>query len=256
MADKSKVRGTFKIRAMKTGRIKRPEAQQPRLILPRVGKLKIGMKSPQGYPQSIDYFLPVGKYAALFTQAYGDKPQTIQIVFPDDDPAKVCNEQYEYRDDDGRLIARGDGETFDVWDGKKYEPLTVSAYPNLMASIAKRYPNKAVKAGGDGWRITLTLNFIVPLVRGVAGVWTFETKGTASTIPAIRDTFDGMLEQRGFVKGVIFDLNVQFAKTQKPGDNSRFPVVSLVPNESADNVLKVQKAWEPIKRLEGGDNSN
>lgn len=43
----------------------------------------------------------------LFTQAYGEKPQTIQIVFPDDDPAKVCNERYEYRDDDGRLIAAG-----------------------------------------------------------------------------------------------------------------------------------------------------
>lgn len=79
---------------------------------------KIGMKNANGYPQSVDYFIPTGKYAGLFTQAYGEKPQTIQIVFPDDDPAKVCNERYEYRDDDGRLIAAGDGETFQVWDGK------------------------------------------------------------------------------------------------------------------------------------------
>jgi hypothetical protein len=61
-----------------------------------------------------------------------------------------------------------------------------------------------------------------------------------------------MLAERGFCKGIIFDLNVQFA-TQKPGDRSRFPVVSLVPNESADNVLKVRKAWEPVKELEGGE---
>ena len=104
--------------------------------------------------------------------------------------------------------------------------------------------------GHDGWEITLTLNFIVPLVRGVAGVWQFSTKGTASTIPQIRETFDGMLAERGFCKGIIFDLNVQFATTQKPGDRSRFPVVSLVPNESADNVLKVRKAWEPAKQLD------
>lgn len=93
------------------GRIKRPEAQQSRLILPRVGQIKIGIKNANGYPQSVDYFIPTGKYAGLFTQAYGEKPQTIQIVFPDDDPAKVCNERYEYRDDDGRLIAAGDGDT-------------------------------------------------------------------------------------------------------------------------------------------------
>lgn len=124
------------------GRIKRPEAQQSRLILPRVGQIKIGMKNANGYPQSVDYFIPTGKYAGLFTQAYGEKPQTIQIVFPDDDPAKVCNERYEYRDDDGRLIAAGGGDTFQVWDGKKYETLTTEKYPNLMQSITKRYPNK------------------------------------------------------------------------------------------------------------------
>lgn len=84
------------------GRIVRPEAEKSRLILPRVGQIKIGMKNANGYPQSVDYFIPTGKYAGLFTQAYGEKPQTIQIVFPDDDPAKVCNERYEYRDDDGR----------------------------------------------------------------------------------------------------------------------------------------------------------
>lgn len=235
---------------MAQGRIKRPDADRGRLILPRVGFIKIGMKNANGYPQSVDYFIPVGKYAGLFTQAYGEKPQTIQIVFPDDDAEKVCKEEYTYRDDEGRLIASGDGETFKVWDGKKYETLTISDYPNLMAGISKRYPNRAVQKGGDGWVITLTLTFIVPLVRGIAGVWQFSTKGAASTIPAIRETFDGMLAERGFCKGVIFDLNVQFATTQKPGDKSRFPVVSLVPNESADNVLKVKKAWEPIKQIE------
>lgn len=232
------------------GRIKRPEAQNNRLVLPRVGFIKIGMKNERGLPQSVDYFIPVGKYANLFTQAYGEKPQTIQIVFPDDDPEKVCNERYEYRDDDGRLIAEGNGEVFKVWDGQKYEQLTIEQYPNLMAGISKRYPNRAVKKGLDGWKVTLTLTFIVPLVRGIAGVWQYTTNGSASTIPAIRETFDGMLSERGFCKGIIFDLNVQYATTQKPGDKSRFPVVSLVPNESADNVLKIKKAFEPVKKIE------
>ena len=72
------------------GRIQRnePNAQ---MVLPRIGKIKIGKKSERGFPQSVDYFIPSGKYAGLFTQAYGEKPQSIQIVFPSDDAATVCN---------------------------------------------------------------------------------------------------------------------------------------------------------------------
>lgn len=232
------------------GRIKRPEQNNTRLVLPRVGFVKIGMRNERGLPKSLDYFLPVGKYAGLFTQAYGETPQTIQIVFPDDDPEKVCNERYEYRDDDGRLIAEGNGEVFKVWDGQKYNELTIEDYPNLMQGVSNKYPNRLSKKDGDGWKVILTLTFIIPLVRGIAGVWQFSTSGSASTIPAIRETFDGMLNERGFCKGIIFDLSVQYATSQKPGDKSKYPVVSLVPNESLDNVLKVKKAFEPIKKLD------
>jgi len=221
-----------------------------------VGFIKIGIKNANGYPQSVDYFIPRGKYSGLFSKAYGAKPQTIQIVFPDDDPAKVCNERYEYRDDEGRLIASGDGEIFQVWNGNKYDELTIKKYPNLMIGISKRYPNRLVQKGGNGWGIVLTLNFIIPCVRGIAGIWQFTTNGTASTIPAIRETFDGMLSERGFCKGIIFDLNVQFATTQKPGDKSRFPVVTLVPNESSENILKVKQAWESVKQIKEIKNDN
>ena len=125
-----------------------------------------------------------------------------------------------------------------------------------MIGISKRYPNRLVQKGGNGWGIVLTLNFIIPCVRGIAGIWQFTTNGTASTIPAIRETFDGMLSERGFCKGIIFDLNVQFATTQKPGDKSRFPVVTLVPNESSENILKVKQAWESVKQIKEIKNDN
>lgn len=231
------------------GRIIRKE-QVNRLPFPRIGFIKIGYKDERGYPRSVNYFIPQGKYASLFTKAYGDKPDTIQIVFVSDDPEKVCNEMYEYRDDAGKLIAWGDGETFNVWDGQKYNELSVKDYPKLMQGVARKYPNRIVRAGGDGWQVTLTLTFIIPLVRGVAGVWQFVTKGDASSIPGIRDTFDAMLSERGFVKGIIWDMNVQFAKSQKPGETSRYPVVSIVPNESEGNVAKVKEAWRPVRQIE------
>lgn len=230
--------------------IKKASVEISKLALPRVGMIKIGFKDERGFPRSVDYFIPTGKYASLFTKAYGEKPQTIQVVFPDDDPAKVCNERYEYRDDEGRLLATGDGENFQIWNGKEYQEVSTEQSPNLMKSVEKRHPNKLYQKTGDGWQIILTLNFIIPCVRGIAGVWQFSTKGNASTIPNVRNVFDAMLEMKGYCKGIIFDMSVQYAKSQKPGDKSRYPVVSLVPNESEENIRTIKAAYEPIKVLE------
>lgn len=230
------------------GRIKRPGAEESRLPFPVVGKIKVGKKaiSKNGkeYPVSTDYFLPNGKYAALFTKAYGEKPNTIQIVFPEDDARKVCNEYYEYRDTRGQLVATGDGEVFKVWNGKEYAPYSTDKYPDIMDRVAQKYQSLT------GWRVRLTLTFILPLVRGIAGCWQFETNGNASSIPNIRDTFDMMQAERGSCKGVIFDLVVKFAQSQKPGENSRYPVVSLIPNESEENIKLVLEAKKPVKVLE------
>lgn len=209
------------------GRIRRPE--QSGLSLPEVGRLHIGIKSEKGFPMSIDYFRPTGKYAELFTKAYGDKPSTIQVIFTSDAAEQVCNERYEYRDNAGALVSYGDGEIFYVWDGKQYAPFSSEEYPDIMERIAKRYPTKK---GDDSWAVTLTMRFIVPAVRGVVGVWQFSTKGKASSIRNIRDSFDGIQQLRGTVTGTVFDLSVQFAKSNKPGSNSRYPVVSLTANDT------------------------
>lgn len=227
-----------------TGRIYRPEQGASLLELPEVGRLHIGMKSEKGYPVSIDYFRPTGKYAQLFTAALGERPQTIQVIFPDDDPEKVCNERFEYRDDKGALVARGDGRVFEIWDGKRYAAYRVTEYPDIVDQIAARNPTKR---GADNWDVVLTLRFIVPAVRGVVGVWQFSTKGRASSVKNIRDSFDGVQMMRGTVTQTVFDLSVQFAKSNKPGVNSRYPVVSLVANDN--RIMELQKAIEPTQKI-------
>lgn len=214
--------------------------QETRLPFPQIGRVKCGMKSEKGYPMSVDYFVPSGSYAPLFTQAYGEKPSTIQIVFPSDDAELVCREEYILRDNAGKLVSSGDGLNFRTWSEKqkKYIDVTTEEQPNLMEMLSKHY--------GQEWKVTLTLNFILPLVRGVMGCWQFVTKGSASTIPQVRDTFDTMLEQNGKVAGVIFDLSVVMHKSNKPNDASRYPVVSLVPNESRDNLIKIREAKKPV----------
>lgn len=230
------------------GRIYRPEQANNILALPEIGRLHIGKKQAgnngREYPVSVDYFIPSGKYAGLFTQALGEKPQTIQVIFPDDTPEKVCNERYEYRDDKGALVARGDGQTFEIWNGEKYAPYSVDTYPDIMAQIERNNPTKR---GAENWDIVLTLRFIVPAVRGIVGVWQFSTKGKASSVKNIRESFDGVRLMRGTVTQTVFDLSVQFAKSNKPGVNSRYPVVSLVANDN--RIAEIKQAMAPEQNL-------
>lgn len=223
--------------------------EEHRLAFPIVGRIKCGMKSDRGFPMSVDYFIPSGNYAPLFTQAYGEKPSTIQIVFPSDDAELVCREEYVLRDGQGKLVATGDGETFKTWSekAKKYIIVTTTEQPDIMAMLEKHYKQE--------WKITLTLVFILPLVRGIMGCWQFQTKGSASTIPQVRDAFDAMLETNGKAAGVIFDLSVKMHVSQKPNEKSRYPVVTLVPNESFENLQKVHEARKPIALIESPENA-
>lgn len=233
------------------GRIKRPEPNLQHMSLTRIGKIKTGYKHPEkGYPVSTDYFMADGKYAAMFIEAYGQKPQSIQIVFISDDPAEVCNEYWEYRDKKGKTFARGDGWRYEVWDGKRFaeryteqsedpdikinEKLIV---PDIREKVEELCPSE------KGWQVTLKMKFLIPAVRGVMGYFEYNTKGAASTIIQITNVFDTMLENRGFVKGIIFDLNVEFVTNDNPGEKKKFPVVTLVPNMSERNIKMVNEAF-------------
>lgn len=230
------------------GRIYRPESPEAAILdLPEIGRLHIGMKSDKGYPMSIDWFRATGKYAALFAKALGEKPSTIQIVFPSDDAGKVCNERYEYRDDKGALVARGDGQVFEVWDGRGYVPYMVDQYPDIMRQITAKNPTKR---GDDNWDVVLTLRFIVPAIRGVVGVWVLNTKGRASSVKNLRDSFDSVQAMRGTVTTSVFDLSVHFHKSNKPNQNSRYPVLELVCNDSrVTEIREMLKAENSTKNL-------
>lgn len=229
------------------GRIYR-EARSKVLELPEVGRLRIGKKEAgrngKEHPVSVDYFIAAGKYADMFHRALGERPSTVQIVFPSDDAEAVCNERYEYRDDKGALVASGDGKTFRVWTGQKYDVFGTDEYPDIMEQIAHNNPTKR---GDENWDIVLTLRFIIPSVRGIVGVWQFSTKGKASSVKNIRNSFDGVQQLRGTVTQTVFDLSVAFAKSNKPDTNSKYPVVSLVANDT--RIEEIRQTLQPKENL-------
>lgn len=196
--------------------------------LPLLGRIKVGVKAKnaQGkeYPSSIDWFRADGKYAETFHRVYGEKPTKIQIVFPSNRVEDVCSESYVVRDKAGRLLAEGDGSTWKCWSEKK------GAY------VFGEFSVEDVKARLGEPQVSLTLRFLLPAIPSVFGLWQFTTKGAKSSIPAIRDTFDQVLAMAGVVTNIPFDLTVEKVKSNKPGAASVFPVVTLIPNVSQENL--------------------
>lgn len=227
------------------GRIKRSEPLKV-TRLNTEGTIKIGQKSERGYPMALDYFTidPKNPYAKLFHDAYGEKPSTIQIVFPRDEEELVCTEFYELRDNAGKLVAEGDGYEFRVFKSSlgEYQIFNTDSVPNLMEALANRYPKSK-------WTTNLRLTFRLALLPMCGALFSLTTKGAASSVNALRDAFDEMKERNGKVSGVIFDLSVKIHTSNAPGKNSRYPVLSLTANECRDNVERVLMAKQEAKQI-------
>lgn len=231
-------------------RIHRPEILMTEL--PIIGKIKCGQKLPdKNYPTSLDYFIADSKYKKYFDEAFGEKPSSIEITFHTNDISKSCREFYELRDDQGKLVAEGDGLDFKVWSTKRnkdgeYIHINTVDRPDLMEECLKIHG-----CSNSRWTENVQLFFIIPKIRGVFGIWEYRSRGSKSSIPQIISTFDKVLEMAGRIAGIPFDLQVKFAKSQKPGSNSRFPVVSIIPNISEAHLNLISEYGESISGVRG-----
>lgn len=220
---------------MNTGRIKVVKANNSASSLPEIGKIKIGAKaiSKNGkeYPISLDYFRATGTFANEFDKLFGEKPNSLQIAFISDDLNEVCNQRFECWDK-GKRYGYGDGETFTVWDA------TTGAYVNNLPSTDPRV--RAYKK----WDETLTLRFVLLKMKGVLGVWTYQTKAKEVSIPSIVKSFDLVKEKAGTIIGFPFNLQVEKKVSYSPGEAKSYPVVSLIPNFSEENIEMVRNYIE------------
>jgi len=217
------------------GRIEKSEVTNK---LPVIGKIKVGEKNEKGYPRSLDYFKPYGKYESMFYSAYPNKPNIIPIIFVSDDIADVCNERMELRNSKGDLFAKGDGKFFEVYSEpkKEYEKFHIKDHIDIL--------ERTSKVTGTKWQRVLTLRFIIPQIKGVLGLWQLETKADKSSIDQIVNTFDYVYNNAGTVTRIMFDLAVIKHKSQKPNDPSSYPVISLIPNVSESNLTLLKEFSE------------
>lgn len=226
-----------------SGRIVKQHASSA--SLPLIGRIKIGDKAKNSagkeYPISIDYFRATEKYANKFNEVFGDRPNKIGIVFITDDLTEACS-QYYASWDKGKLWGEGDGEVFRIWD-----PTIVDKDGKAVGGYVKDVPKtdprvKAIK----GWAEHLRLRFVIPAIKDVLGYWEFMTKGSASSIPNIIETFDFIQKKAGTIMGFPFDLTVSKASGYSPGAAKSYSVVQLIPNRGEENISAI-KAY-----LDGG----
>ena len=109
-----------------------------------------------------------------------------------------------------------------------------------MSSNADLIKSLHTKVKGK-WESVLYLNFLIPAIRGVFGIWQLTTKGDKSSIPTILGAFQMVKQMARSVVGIPFDLQVKKVISNKPGSKSKFPVISLIPNVSQGHLDKVRQ---------------
>jgi len=219
-----------------TGRIKNKTTPN---ALPIIGKLSIGEKHPEkGYPMSLDYFRAKASpdYCEMFRARYGEKPQSLTVVFPSDDIATVCPQFYELRDKAGKRVATGDGITFQV--ATPQTDKTVKDVEVAPDDSEKWRADMAIKCGGV-WKEVLVLRVMLPNFP-VFGAWELRTSGDDSSIPQIIASIDAVILSAGRLRLIPFDLSVKKVKSDKAGSTSVYPVIQLACNISPESVDKVR----------------
>jgi hypothetical protein len=223
-----------------------------------VGRLKIGEKvvSANGreHPKSLDYFKPDApkQYQDLFHEAFGEKPQKIEIIFISDDVTHSCNLQYELRGDKGGLFAKGDGESFEIFHTDHWVPWGKERLCEKYGSI-ENFKAEAVKhcLSFAGWETRLTLRFLIPKIKGLLAEWQLSTKATKSSIGQITGAFDKVQLFAGTIINIPFDLSVEMSVQDGHQSKRKYPVLKLIPNASFENlqILKtyVQAGIQPWK---------
>lgn len=237
---------------MSTDIVRRPgrlaaRSETIRQQLPLLGKIKCGLKAkkkrPDGseveFPQSVDYFIASGKYADAFSKVYPDKPSKIEVIFFSDNPVDCCYERLVARDGAGNLVGESDGVAGRAWDLKAddYRFFSEGLSEERLLELATEITRAQGYNGKPTVRTQLTMQFILPKLPGVFGMWQLNTYATKSTIPQVLSTFDNVRETTRSIRGIPFDLLVHKHTSNNPSKQKRnYPVITLVPNISQENM--------------------
>lgn len=241
--------------------------QTSNFSIPVIGRISIGGKNEKGFPVSYDYFSVNTKYQQYhdaFVEAFGEKPNCIQITFMEDDISKVCSEVYEMRDSAEKIFAIKDDNQYIVYKDRKetiYEADAMAKKYGSLELFEKALADSAKSR--KGFVLKLTLVFVIPKLKGIVGCWKFITYGANTSIRQIIESFDTVKDMAGTVRMVPFDLVVEKRSNSVSGSPVKYSTVNLVPSASFDSMKAIKEFAsgeqftlyndDNIKKLQSGE---
>ena len=125
-----------------------------------------------------------------------------------------------------------------VWD--EDEVMFKPFYRGNKEDEQKIKAAKTLSGSKLGWQHILLLRFMLVDMPHVLGWWQLETKGKASSIKNIVNSFDFVLTNAGTVIGVPFDLSVVLHSSDTQ-ERRKYPVLSLTPNLGREALVKLSE---------------
>jgi hypothetical protein len=148
--------------------------------MPRIGKLRLGVKETSSrtgkqYPKAVDYFVvkedlsTSAEAAEEFKKVYGDKPRSVDIMFPTDNPEEFFPQFYRRYGSGAGLLCKGDGRIANMV-AENGQLLEVECCPESCEWAMKKH-----------CRPVGTIQFLIPSVPGV-GCWQIDTSSYHSVV--------------------------------------------------------------------------
>ena len=138
--------------------------------LPRLGKIRLGEKavsaSGNPYPKALDYF----NCPPVVQAIYGEKPRTLDIMFPVEDQSIFFPQWYKRYGKTTGLVCKGDGETATIIDQETGEMVEIDCTPDECEWYGKKHCRRLAN-----------LQFLLPRVPGL-GVWQIDSTSFFSIV--------------------------------------------------------------------------
>jgi hypothetical protein len=225
--------------AQKKGRLPNPTVAPRQVATGRVSIGYVDRSNPdirKHRPVSVDYFIftceNMPDVISAIHNSYGDKPKSILVCFPSNSVSINCPQEIHYHDNSGKMVGWFDGVEY-----YRYSPAGKGYVPSKKEIVPPEY-----------FRCfeVLTLNFhILGLDMPSPILFKLRTGGKFNSIPQIvanYDRFAEQLEGRGYgIANFPVRLSVKFHKSNAPGSQNRYPVLSFDPDFSEPAILAAQK---------------
>ncbi len=230
------------------------EGLSDRTLLPRVGKIHLGVKHPvKGYPMATEYFvLPEDhpQYDALVA-AFGAEPKELRIIFPLGNVDDIASQWYKQYSQTRGLICKGDGLTcnrvVDTKTGEFPNKDTAETEWKERACGGQECPDYLAKKCKE----MMCLQFMLPEIPGL-GIWQIDT-GSVNSIIHINSQFVLLNQTLGTIamQPLILSLEPKEVKVPPSGKLKTVRVMHIRSGVSLIDAARVAM-MTPLERLTGG----